>query len=75
MNNIFKALNVKNQEEMDNLIESFDLNDKQYITFMSALNEDMSPDGIRFMLENITNELYNGSYEKLVEQYKKPVQE
>ena len=75
MNNIFKALNVKNQEEMDKLVESFDLNDDQYIVFYSSLNEDMSPEGIRFILEKVTKNFYNGSYEKLVEQYKKPTQE
>ena len=75
MNNIFKALNVKNQEEMDKLIESFELDNDQYIAFYSALNENMSPEGLRFVLEKVTKNFYNGSYEKLVEQYKKPSQE
>lgn len=71
MNTLYRALNINNDQELEALVESLDLTDSQYIHFMSALNEDLSEDGMRYVLENLTKSFDNGSYEKLVEQFKK----
>ena len=74
MSKLYNALNVANDTELMELVESLDLSDKQYVDFMSALNEDLTEDGYRLVLENLTKSWMNGSYEKLQEQYKKPSQ-
>ena len=71
MSILHQALNVNNDQELETLVETLDLSDSQYIHFMTALNEDMSVDGLRYILENLTKSFDNGSYEKLVEQFKK----
>ena len=71
MSILHQALNVNNDQELETLVETLDLSDSQYIHFMTALNEDMSVDGLRYILENLTKSFGNGSYEKLVEQFKK----
>ena len=71
MNTLYRALNINNDQELEALVESLDLTDSQYIHFMSALNEDLSEDGMRYVLENLTKSFDNGSYEKLIEQFKK----
>ena len=71
MSILHQALNVNNDQELETLVESLDLSESQYINFMTVLNEDMSVDGLRYILENLTKSFGNGSYEKLVEQFKK----
>lgn len=71
MSKIYNALNVSNENELMNLVESLDLNDNQYIEFMTVLNSDLSEDGLKLVLENLTQNWGNGSYEKLQEQCSK----
>lgn len=71
MKNIFKALNVTSEMELNKLVESLDLEINDYINFMSMLNETLEPQTIRDNLLQLTESLYNGSYEKLKEQISK----
>lgn len=71
MKNIFKALNVTSEKELDLLVESLNLDTNQYIDFMCYLNNDCSPTFIRQQLLNKTINYGNGSYEKLKEQFSK----
>ena len=71
MKNIFKALNVASEKELNNLVESLNLEINDYINFMSMLNETLEPQTIRDNLFQLTESLYNGSYEKLQEHISK----
>jgi len=71
MKNIFKALNVASEKELNNLVESLNLEINDYINFMSMLNETLEPQTIRDNLFQLTESLYNGSYEKLREHISK----
>jgi len=72
MSNIYNAFNVKNDKELTELIESFNLDINEEAELYSALNEDMSVDGIRYIINDLTKKFDNGSYEKLQEQLAKP---
>jgi len=71
MSKIYNALNVNSENELMELVESLNLDDNQYIEFMTVLNSDLSEDGLKMVLENLTKSWYNGSYEKLQEQCSK----
>ena len=71
MSNICTAFNVKNEKELTDLIESFDLNENDETELYSSLNESMSVDGIRYIITELTKKYNNGSYEKLQEQLSK----
>lgn len=71
MSNICTAFNVKNEKELTDLIESFDLNENDEAELYSYLNESMSVDGIRYIAAELTKKYDNGSYEKLQEQLTK----
>ncbi len=71
MKNIFKALNVTSEKELDLLVESLNLDTNQYIDFMCGLNNDCSPTFIRQQVLTKTINYGNGSYEKLKEQFSK----
>lgn len=71
MSNICTAFNVKNEKELTDLIESFDLNENDEAELYSYLNESMSVDGIRYIASELTKKYDNGSYEKLQEQLAK----
>ena len=67
MSKIYNALNVNSENELMELVESLNLDDNQYIEFMTVLNSELSEDGLKMVLENLTKSWYNGSYEKLQE--------
>lgn len=71
MSKIYNALNVNSENELMELVESLNLDDNQYIEFMTVLNSELSEDGLKMVLENLTKSWYNGSYEKLQEQCSK----
>ena len=71
MENIFKALNVTSEKELNNLVESLDLEIDDYIKFMTMLDETLQPSTIRENVLSLTESLYNGSYKKLQEQISK----
>lgn len=71
MSKLYKALNVTSEKELLDLVESLELDDNQYIEFMTALDSDLSEDGYRLVLENLAKSFDNGSYEKLQEQFSK----
>ena len=71
MSNILNAFNVKNNKELIEFIDSLDLNYSQESELYSSLNENMSAEGIRFIIESLFKEYDNGSYEILKEQYNK----
>ena len=71
MKNIFKALNVTSEKELDMFVETLNLEINDYINFMSMLNETLEPQTIRENVLSLTESLYNGSYEKLKEQFSK----
>ena len=71
MSKIYNALNVNSENELMELVESLNLDDNQYIEFMTVLNSELSEDGLKMVLENLTKSWYNGSYEKLQERCSK----
>lgn len=71
MSKIYNTLNVNSENELMELVESLNLDDNQYIEFMTVLNSDLSEDGLKMVLENLTKSWLNGSYEKLQEQCSK----
>lgn len=71
MKNIFKALNVTSEKELDMFVETLNLEINDYINFMSMLNETLEPQTIRENVLSLTESLYNGSYEKIQKQISK----
>ena len=71
MSKLYNVLNISSDKEFEQLVESLNLDDNQYINFMTAVSSDLSEDGYKYILENLTKSFGNGSYEKLQEQFSK----
>lgn len=71
MNNIIKAFNVNNEDELIKFIETLNLSESEENNLFSILSDDMSIDGIRYLTENLVKNVGTDSYRKLKEQFSK----
>lgn len=71
MNNIIKAFNVNNEDELIEFIETLNLSESDENNLFSMLSDDMSVDGIRYLTENLVKNVGIDSYKKLKEQFSK----